>query len=292
MLKKAAAAILALCVFLTGCASGASDDSGGELVIYRLNTLDGSGGAMLVADRVACSPEDKPIELILASLNSKPGSAGRGRVFPDGVRAVSCSVEKGVATVVMSEDFARLDQLDRLLCSGALTLSLCGLDQVCSVSVKCGGRFYGRDLKPEDFLQADALFQSYERCFKLFLPDGAQEGLAPKSIFELIDGSRSPELIVAEKVLEALPVYSESTRVLSAETVDGICTVDLSEAFFGNEPADSAQGMLSIFAIVNSLCRLGNVDGVVITVEGHRVVSYGGYRASWPLAARDELVIY
>ncbi len=292
MLKRAAAALLALCILMTGCAPSGSDESGRGLVIYRLNTLAHSGGALLVEEVVAYSPEDNAAELILATLNSKPSGAGLGRVFPDGVRALSCSMEKGVATVVMSEDYARLDELDRLLCSGALTLSLCRLDEVCAVSVKCGERFYGRELKPEDFLQADELFQSYERCFKLFLPADNQTGLVPRSICAVIDGDRTLELIVVEKVLEALPVYSESTRVLSAETVDGICTVDLSEAFFGNEPADTRQGMLSIFAIVNSLCRLGNVEGVIISVEGQSVVSYGGYRASWPMTARDELVIY
>ena len=47
-----------------------------------------------------------------------------------------------------------------------------------------------------------------------------------------------------------------------------------------------------LYSLVNSLCRLNNVEGLVITVEGQTVVSYGGYRASWPLAARDSLVIY
>jgi len=291
MTKRWFALFLALSLLLCGCVYRSSMDEQSYISVYRLRS-GGDGGAALVKEMVAYSPEKAPEDAMLAALNSKPGSTGLSRVFPEGVRARSCSIEKGLATVDMSDGFARLDEIRRLLCAGALVLTLSTLDEVCAVNVECGGEILAEGLRPEDIQFADAVFEEHERSAKIFLPNEDGEGLTPRSHTIKMSAEASIEELIAQAVLDALPVYTERTVVLSAQTQDGICSLDLSEAFYGNEPADSIEGMLMVYALVNSLCRLNNVDGLVITVEGQNVVSYGGYRASWPLSARDSLIIY
>ena len=292
MNKKILALLLALSLVLCACAYDSGEDEGSYVSVYRTNASDEGGGALLVREQVACAPDEDPVGVMLASLNSKPAKPYLGRAFPDGVRARECDIENGLARVSMSEEFARLGETQRLICCSALTLTLCTLDGVCAVNVECEGVVYAEGLRPEDIHFADAVFEEHERSVKLFLPAEGMDKLSPRSYDITVTAEENAEALIARAVLENLPVYTEPTAVLSARTEDGICTLDLSEAFYGNEPADSVEGMLMLYSLVNSLCRLNNVEGLVITVEGQTVVSYGGYRASWPLSARDSLVIY
>lgn len=84
----------------------------------------------------------------------------------------------------------------------------------------------------------------------------------------------------------------ENTRILSVNTEGGLCSVDLSEAFYGAEPTESVEGMLLIYSIVNSLCRVPGVDSVAISVEGYSVESYGGFRTSWPMGENTSIISY
>lgn len=290
MAKKLLATLLLMSLLLAGCAYGTGEDDS-YAVVYRISNTSGGGG-MLVRETVAYSPGEEAAQVMLARLNSTPEIVGLERVFPEGVRAHSCSIENGMATVGMSDEFAQLSEMEQLICSSALTLTFCTLDEVCAVNVECAGEVYIRELRPEDIQFADPIFESHERTAKLFLPAADTDKLTPCSRDLRISEAESMEELVAQAVLDSLPVYTERAKVLSAQISEGICTLDLSEAFYGNEPADSVEGMLIIYSLVNSLCRLNNVDSLIICVEGQTVVSYGGYRASWPLSPRDSLIMY
>lgn len=291
MSKKLIALCLALCVALGGCYYRSGTDSGLYACVYRLSE-SGSGGALLIRDRVEYSEGENILDVMLQALNSQPEKTGVGRVFPEGVQALYCSIAEGAATVEMSRGYLELDEMDRRLCASALVLTFSTLDKVCSISIKCGGRICESGLTVESVQQADALFEDYERTAKLCVPAEEGTGLVMRSVTLSMDGQRGIEEMIVSEVLARLPVHTAQTQVLSAEISGGVCHVDLSEAFYGNEPADYAQGMQIIYSIVNSLCRLTGVDSVTLSVEGQPVGSYGGFRPAWPLAASEELIIH
>ena len=49
---------------------------------------------------------------------------------------------------------------------------------------------------------------------------------------------------------------------------DGLCTVDLSQAFLDGLPADSGQARLAVYALVNTLAGVDGVEQVQLLVEG------------------------
>lgn len=292
MIKKIFIIFLCLCMLLCGCFYKGGSDTEKELAVYRMSSQKENGGALLVREEIYAQNDLGEVEAILAALNSKPGRDDMSRVFPDGVRARGCVMENGVARIEMSPEFGELGEMQRFLCACALTLSLSELDEVCAVSLVCEDDIFFEQLCPEQLLQADELFESCRRTVKLFLPSDDGKGLIPHSMNFETDGSESMETLVADAVLKMLPAYTESTAVLGVEISDGLCRLDLSEAFYGNEPAEPLAGMLIIYSLVDSLCRLNNVESVYITVEGQTVASYGGFRAAWPLTPRYDIIIY
>lgn len=65
--------------------------------------------------------------------------------------------------------------------------------------------------------------------------------------------------------------------VLSVNTEDGICTIDLSEEFLKHNTGGSTKEMFAIYSVVNSLCELDNVDQVKINIEGKTDAEFGGH---------------
>lgn len=290
MAKRMLALVLVV-VLLSGCIYRSEGENSLSIGVYRLGNAE-NGGALLVEETVSYQSGEDVLQVLLAALNSQPGLPGMEKVFPEGVEALNCRIEDGTATIELSTEYLLLGDMKKLLCDSAVTLSYSALNEVCAVDIECGGRIVTAGMTPEDIQQGDALFQPYERTLKLFLPTQDRRGLAPQSVELVVDGKRAMEVLVAEQVLRMLPSPSAGVVVLSAQTVDGVCTVDLSEAFYGNEPADYGAAMLIIYSLVNSLCRLGNVDSVLLSVEGQPVRSYGGYRPSWPLTANEDMIIY
>lgn len=65
-------------------------------------------------------------------------------------------------------------------------------------------------------------------------------------------------------------------KVLSAEIVNGICVVDLSEEFSEYNTGGTLTESLAIYSIVNTLCANG-ADGVKINIEGNEEADFGGH---------------
>ena len=95
-----------------------------------------------------------------------------------------------------------------------------------------------------------------------------------------------------EQLLLAYETRMRNSKILSFSIENRCCIVDLSGEFYGAEPANSREGQVLIYSIVNTLCRLPNVDEVYLSVDGLPVESYGGFRTDWPLSPNMELVNY
>lgn len=68
---------------------------------------------------------------------------------------------------------------------------------------------------------------------------------------------------------ELYGVIPEGTTLLSVKTVDGVCTVDLSEEFVSNQPGGTAAETITINSIVNTLTELEHIESVQFRIEGN-----------------------
>ena len=68
--------------------------------------------------------------------------------------------------------------------------------------------------------------------------------------------------------MRSYSIIPQGTKLLSIETKDGLCTVNLSKEFIDNNHSGTTGEMLTISAIVNSLTELPEVKKVQFLVEG------------------------
>jgi len=68
-----------------------------------------------------------------------------------------------------------------------------------------------------------------------------------------------------------------SADILSVKTENGLCTVDLSDAFVQQNTGGSTREGWALSSIVNALCSLEGIDKVKFNVEGNTAAEYGGH---------------
>jgi hypothetical protein len=65
-------------------------------------------------------------------------------------------------------------------------------------------------------------------------------------------------------------VIPQGSRLLSVETIDGVCRLNLSSEFVDNNPGGTASESVLINSIVNSLTELSYVEKVQFLIEGEK----------------------
>ncbi len=81
-------------------------------------------------------------------------------------------------------------------------------------------------------------------------------------------------------------------RVLSVKTEDGLCTIDLSEEFIAANTGNDKEAY-AVFAIVNTLCMLPDVEKVKLNIDGDEEHFLGGrVNLSLPFEPDWNMVVY
>ena len=72
---------------------------------------------------------------------------------------------------------------------------------------------------------------------------------------------------------------------------NGVCYVDLNEAFVRNQVAGEEMEYLTIYSIVNSLTRIYGVDSVQFLIDGQQREFYkSSVRINTPLSYNEEMI--
>jgi len=100
-------------------------------------------------------------------------------------------------------------------------------------------------------------------------------------LLELIKGPNSTTLI------KTIPA---ETKVLSVETQQGICFVNLSADFVNRHSGGAAAEQLTVYSIVNSLTELETVDKVQFLIEGKKAEVYKHMVFDQPFERKNELL--
>ena len=300
-------AVLAALLTLTGCAAPAfltkfftqaPAENSDALAIYRL-AADPSSGGSLVLPQYYPLPEDDADELetLLTLLRTPSEDARFLSAMPAGVILEDWSFENGVVTLAFSDAFLAAPDMDRSLAAFCAALTLCQLDEVDAVTIICAGQTLFAGLMPEDALLNDDPADPYTRQLRLYFPDGNGRYLISEYHILTLDEDTSPERYVIEELLRG-PNNGELTRFMPEGTVllscvtgeDGVCTVDLSAAFYENRPDTALGERLVLYAVVNSLTALPGVDSVRFLREGQPVSQYLYRSLAEPLEHYDAAV--
>ena len=302
------ALLLALLLLLSGCAGLPSPgellsrfagedgaDPGEGLLLYR-RAAEPSEGGLIRTERFLSQGDGADPEALLAAFAAPGGNEALACALPPDTEITDWRVEDGLMTLTLSDGFLEASEMDRSAAAMCAALTLCQLETVDALSVSAGGRVLFSGLVPEDALLDPGETDPYVRRLRLYFPDGEGRYLVSEYHSLTLDEETPFERYVVEELLrgpnsgELRSAIPRGTSLLSCGTEDGVCTVDLSRAFYTGRPRTAREERLVIYSLVDSLTALSSVDSVRILVEGESLSTYVYRSLSQPLEPYDRVI--
>ena len=232
---------------MTGCAREEKEDSGQLLYclnadLSSLNTLsylmeDGKSKADLSPQEMA----DDMLEQL-----ATPSGDVRSIAPIQNFTVTGTTLQNGTLTVFLSSDYEELETVREILTRAALVNTLCQIDGVDSVSFLCGDHpLTNEDGSVVTAMNSDMFrFNSgkesmnYEKVrLHLYFANEDGDQLVDTYRNVVYNSNISMERLVVEQVLKGpnsdvvFPTLNPASKVLSVTTRDGVCYVNLDQAF-------------------------------------------------------------
>ena len=267
---------------MTGCAREEKEDSG--LLLYYLNEDLSSLNTLsyLMEDgksKADLSPQEMADDM-LEQLATPSGDV-RSIAPIQNFTVTGTTLQNGTLTVFLSSDYEELETVREILTRAALVNTLCQIDGVDSVSFLCGDHpLTNEDGSVVTAMNSDMfIFNSgkeimnYEKVrLHLYFANEDGDQLVDTYRNVVYNSNISMERLVVEQVLKGpnsdvvFPTLNPAAKVLSVTTRDGVCYVNLDQAFLTEPYGVTSQ--VAIYSLVNSLTELSSVSAVQITIEG------------------------
>ena len=266
---------------MTGCAREEKEDSG--LLLYYLNEDLSSLNTLsyLMEDgksKADLSPQEMADDM-LEQLATPSGDV-RSIAPIQNFTVTGTTLQNGTLTVFLSSDYEELETVREILTRAALVNTLCQIDGVDSVSFLCGDHpLTNEDGSVVTAMNSDMfIFNSgkeimnYEKVrLHLYFANEDGDQLVDTYRNVVYNSNISMERLVVEQVLKGpnsdvvFPTLNPAAKVLSVTTRDGVCYVNLDQAFLTEPYGVTSQ--VAIYSLVNSLTELSSVSAVQITIE-------------------------
>ena len=267
---------------MTGCAREEKEDSG--LLLYYLNEdLSSLNTLSYLMEEGKSKADLSPQEMADDMLEQLATPSGDVRsIAPiQNFTVTGTTLQNGTLTVFLSSDYEELETVREILTRAALVNTLCQIDGVDSVSFLCGDHpLTNEDGSVVTAMNSDMfIFNSgkeimnYEKVrLHLYFANEDGDQLVDTYRNVVYNSNISMERLVVEQVLKGpnsdvvFPTLNPASKVLSVTTRDGVCYVNLDQAFLTEPYGVTSQ--VAIYSLVNSLTELSSVSAVQITIEG------------------------
>lgn len=306
-MKQWIALFLAITMLLSLTACGLQDDGAQPQsdfgLWFTVNPESDSGDTSAVVwEERQWEKEPSALDLVKALVEEGPLSEELSSPFPEGVWVRGIFVDKstGVVQVDLSDGYRSLVGFDLTVADYCIALTLCQLPGIDTVRIKVEGELLSardrQSLQVGDVLLSGIAEEPTTFLTTLYFPRWDGKGLtAEYRQVTRSDGDEAVKIVVTELLRgpvedsECLPL-PEGTQVRKVSIGGGLCYVDLSHDFVRNAPQSEARAALMLYALVNTLCSLGEINQVLIQVGGQPLDSYGGVNTMAPLSANYDLI--
>ncbi len=286
--------LLALLLLLAGCGRQTAAEC---LIYYRTSEDDNAVTAAVNGEECGLSVQRSEISAALELLMANPTDVTLRSPFPAGTKVNGWTLEDGRLTVDFSEQYGKLYGIDLTLADYCVVLTMTQFEGVEEVALTVAGEEVpGRNqqvFRAEDVLlngdEAQQVVLDVQLCFPL--ADGSGLGTEYREV--RVGEDETP----AEAVLQALcdgPTSKKMAAFLPAElgevklsVAEGICTVELDEAWQAAMPEDQRSLELTVYALVNSLAELDTVEKVEVLAAGQPLWKEGPLKPDYQLSVRQ-----
>ncbi len=225
-------------------------------------------------------------ENVVIQLLKGPETAKRYRLINKDTKLLDLENTQGKITVDFSKEFLDKDSARNMQAVYSVVKSLCSIDGVKSVKVTVqgaeisttGGATVGYLTSEDINLPTDPNTIETNEITLYFLNRKSQ--MLSKTIRNVKVADQQPieyyivsGLIKGPEDKEYQAVLHKDTELLSVDTEEDICFVNMSESFV--EKNAGVKGEFAIYSIVNSLTELEHINRVQFLVEGKKVNKFG-----------------
>ncbi len=244
--------------------------------------------------------EDDVAEIVLKELLKGPSDSSLKAVIPDGTKLKDVDVEDGIALVNFSKDYYNNDAATELLARFSVVNTLCEISGIQKIKIFVDGvELINSTGSPvgaigKSDIADDSTTENTQMVKLYFSNKDATSLVCERRNIALVDNNLEKSIVtelikgpVDPKLNATIPT---GTNVLSIETKEGICFVNLSDEFVSKHSGGSSAEVMTIYSVVNSLTELENVYKVQFLVGGKKLDVYKHMMLSEPFE-RDETVI-
>lgn len=299
-MKRALTLFLALLTLCACTPAQQEPDSGnGYDLWFAVRRNSGRGEPLSVAQEAREWDGEPTAQQLMDALLKGPKGESHYNPFPNGtaVRGIFFDEERATVQVDMSEQYGGLAGYDLTVADSCIALTLCQLPGIEHVEVLVAGEpipYRDRQqIGQGDLLLSGAGEQPENFLMTLYFPNCTGGGLTVEHR-EVERNDRQAAEILMEELLrgprdtENCAALPAGTQVLDMTIEDGVCRLDLSRAFLSRK--DPERGKADLYALVNSLCALNEINRVRIQVEGETPESYADVSLKNTLTADYDLV--
>lgn len=220
-------------------------------------------------------------EELLVQMKQAPDDVDMQKVMPETVKIQSVDIENYVLHIDYNAEYASMKKKEEYLCRAAMVLTLTQIEKVNFVKFSIDGQDLTDSagnavgaLRAADFVDnSGATINSYQSVkYVLYFANEDGTKLVDKTYDGITSNNTSMEKYVVEQLIKGPSDFSvhrtlsSHVKLLSISTVEGVCYVNFDESFL-NE-SENVSSEVAIYSIVNSLCDLGYINKVQISVNG------------------------
>ncbi|MBQ6999134.1 MAG: GerMN domain-containing protein [Clostridia bacterium] len=286
-MKRILLAVIVILLIVTAVI-GCSRNTATNGVAYNLYFTNQEKNNLVVEQRNICEDDIEDIaEEVMEQLLRGPANGSNCAVIPSDTRLLDLDINAGVALVNFSKAYfpkgANADTIE-LLARYSVVNTLCDISGIEKVKIfidgveltNSSGAPVGALGKEDILLNGKTAENAREESLALYFPDkNAVKLVRQEKVVPLIDNSVEKtivhELIKGPASDEYISTIPSDTKIISVETKDSICFVNLSSEFITKHADGSVAEAFTVYAIVNSLTELENVKSVQFLIEGKKV---------------------
>ncbi len=218
---------------------------------------------------------------------SGPKNSNSGLTLPPEIKIIDKMYIDNTAYINLGGGYNTLAPNLKVLCTGAIVYTLTDLSFINNVCISVEG-VPVTDSSGEAFVMnrenvknnpAIDPEKTNRQTVKLYFADNSGKLMAEERMIEVkqsltLENQIVEQLIAGPERSTLSPTIPPSTRIKDIKTEEGICYVNLTQAFIRNTSPSTEK--ITIYSIVNSLTELDNVNKVQFLIEGEKLNEYGG----------------
>lgn len=275
--------ILLLFAMMIGCKTEEVEE-GNSYQIYYINREE----TKLVTEEYSTETTDtrELVQEFFSKLSDNPTNVSMLSTIRN-FEVTAFSLQEGQLVLTVDESYSDQIVTTEVLTRAAIVKTMVQIPEIDYVSFKVRNTpltdQYGNVIgvmSAESFIDNNSVeMDSYEKVtMTLYFANESGDGLVTEIREVAYNNKMSLEKIVMEEIIKgptkaaSYPVISDETQVISVTTKDGICYVNLNSTFL--DKVYNTTGEVAIYAIVNSLAELSNINKVQFSVDGEEDITF------------------